>query len=212
MIQKNIFFVVLIYIFAVTELSAHKNFIKKDIMETNTGYDTATFGGGCFWCIEAIFDELKGVKEAISGFAGGTVKNPSYEQVCTGTTGHAEVCQVIFDPEIISYNDLLLIFFSAHDPTTLNRQGADTGTQYRSVIFYHDARQKMLAENMIKTLTEQKVYENPVVTELVPYTAFYSAEKYHQQYFENNPNQAYCRIVINPKLGKFRKNFSKYLK
>ncbi|HNW69261.1 MAG TPA: peptide-methionine (S)-S-oxide reductase MsrA [Bacteroidales bacterium] len=181
-------------------------------MDTNVKYDTATFGGGCFWCIEAIFEQVKGVKEAVSGYAGGTVKGPTYDQVCSGNTGHAEVVRVVFDPEIISYKELLLIFFSSHDPTTLNRQGADAGTQYRSVIFYHHMQQKTTAEEMIKILTDQKVYENPIVTQLQPVTDFYPAEKYHQQYYENNASQPYCRIVINPKLEKFRKNFEKYLK
>lgn len=181
-------------------------------METNVKYDTATFGGGCFWCIEAIFEQVKGVKEAVSGYAGGTSKNPTYEQVCSGNTGHAEVVRVVFDPEVISYKELLLIFFSSHDPTTLNRQGADAGTQYRSVIFYHNSLQKTAADNMIKILTDQKVYENSIVTKVLPVPDFYPAEKYHQQYYENNTTQPYCRVVINPKLDKFRKNFKKYLK
>jgi len=181
-------------------------------MEPNVKYDTATFGGGCFWCIEAIFEQVKGVKEAVSGYAGGTAKNPTYEQVCSGNTGHAEVVRVVFDPEVISYKELLLIFFSSHDPTTLNRQGADAGTQYRSVIFYHNSLQKTVAENMIKILTDQKVYENSIVTQVLPVPDFYPAEDYHQQYYDNNASQPYCRVVINPKLDKFRKNFKKYLK
>ncbi|HNW90094.1 MAG TPA: peptide-methionine (S)-S-oxide reductase MsrA [Bacteroidales bacterium] len=181
-------------------------------METNVRYDTATFGGGCFWCIEAIYEQLKGVKEVVSGYAGGTTENPTYGQVCSGETGHAEVAQILFDPDIISYKELLLIFFSSHDPTTVNRQGADVGTQYRSVIFYHDAHQKNDAEDMIKMLAEQKVYKDPIVTEIASYTVFYPAEKYHQEYYKNNSSQPYCSVVINPKLAKFRKNFEKYLK
>lgn len=181
-------------------------------METNVRHDTATFGGGCFWCTEAIFEQMKGVKEVVSGYAGGTTKNPTYGEVCSGETGHAEVAQILFDPEIISFKELLLIFFSSHDPTTLNRQGADIGTQYRSVIFYHDAQQKKDAENMIKMLTEQKVYKNPIITEIAPYTIFYRAENYHQEYYQNNSSQPYCSVVINPKLTKIRKNFEKYLK
>ncbi len=185
---------------------------KTTLMETNVRYDTATFGGGCFWCIEAIFEQLKGVKEVVSGYAGGTTENPTYGQVCSGETGHAEVTQILFDPEIISYKELLLIFFSSHDPTTLNRQGADIGTQYRSVIFYHHVQQKNDAENMIKMLTEQKIYKDPIVTEIAPYSIFYRAENYHQEYYQNNSSQPYCSVVINPKLAKFRKNFEKYLK
>lgn len=181
-------------------------------METNVKYDTATFGGGCFWCVEAIFEQVKGVKEAVSGYAGGTTKDPTYEEVSSGSTGHAEAVRVVYDPEIISYKELLLIYFSSHDPTTLNKQGADVGTQYRSVIFYHNQQQKTTAEQVIKILTEQKVYENPITTQLVPFKDFYLAEKYHQEYYKNNATQPYCRVVINPKLDKLRKNFGKYLK
>jgi len=199
-------------VFSFHAFSKAESFTKSSFMETNVKYDTATFGGGCFWCIEAIFEQLKGVKEAVSGYAGGTTKEPTYDQVCGGNTGHAEVVRVVFDPEIISYKELLLIFFSSHDPTTLNRQGADAGTQYRSVIFYHNLQQKSTAEIMIKLLTEKKVYENSIVTQLLPETVFYPAEKYHQEYYENNATQSYCRVVINPKLDKLRKNFEKYLK
>jgi peptide-methionine (S)-S-oxide reductase len=172
----------------------------------------ATLGGGCFWCTEAIFAELKGVEKVESGYAGGTVANPSYELVCTGTTGHAETVQITFDPKVISYRDLLHIFFTVHDPTTLNRQGADVGTQYRSVIFYHDEEQKKVAEEVMKEVTAQKIWDAPLVTELVPAKPFFKAEDYHQEYFANNPNQGYCRIVIAPKVAKFREHYREKLK
>jgi len=181
-------------------------------MEINSKTDTAIFGGGCFWCIEAVFEQIKGVKKVVSGYAGGTTKNPTYGLVCSGETGHAEVCQILFDPEIISYEKLLLIFFSAHDPTTSDRQGPDTGTQYRSVLFYYNEEQKNAAEKIIKILTEQKVFKEPIVTQVVPYSVFYPAENYHQQYYQNNTSQPYCRIIINPKLEKIKEHFSEYLK
>jgi len=185
---------------------------KNNVMESKTKLDTAVFGGGCFWCIEAVFEQIKGVEKVISGYAGGTSKNPTYEQVCTGATGHAEVCMIIYNPEMISYPELLLLFFTSHDPTTLNRQGADAGTQYRSAIFYFDEKQKTQAETAIKMLSEKKIYGNPIVTQLVPYTTFYEAENYHQNYYANNSEKGYCTVVINPKLAKIRANFSKYLK
>ena len=209
---KNALIILFVYLLSFSACSNAEISSKTTIMETNIKYDTATFGGGCFWCTEAIFEQIKGVEKVISGYAGGTTKNPTYGQVCSGETGHAEVTQILFDPEIVSYKELLLIFFSSHDPTTLNRQGADFGTQYRSVIFYHNALQKNTAENIIKILTEQKVYEDPIVTQIVPYTTFYPAENYHQQYYDNNSSQPYCTVVINPKLTKIRKNFSEYLK
>lgn len=175
-------------------------------------YEVATLGGGCFWCTEAVFDDLKGVISVESGYSGGTVANPSYEQVCTGRTGHAEVVQVTFDPEVISYEDILRIFFTVHDPTTLNRQGNDVGTQYRSVIFYQSDGQKKAAENVMKEIGEKKLWDDPIVTELSPFTAFYKAEDYHQEYFANNPNQGYCRVVIAPKVAKFRKHYNDRLK
>ncbi|HOY30390.1 MAG TPA: peptide-methionine (S)-S-oxide reductase MsrA [Bacteroidales bacterium] len=181
-------------------------------MKNYTELDTATFGGGCFWCIEAIFEQVNGVKQVVSGYAGGHTINPTYKQVCTGETGHAEVCQITFDKKIISYQELLLIFFSSHDPTTPGRQGADIGTQYRSVIFYHDTQQKNIAENFMNVFNEQKVFDNPLVTELKTYTTFYPAENYHQQYFDNNSSQPYCRIVIAPKLEKIKKELARYLK
>jgi len=174
--------------------------------------EVATLGGGCFWCTEAVFSELKGVERIESGFSGGTVTNPSYEQVCTGRTGHAEVVQVTFDPTAISFRDLLRIFFTVHDPTTLNRQGHDVGTQYRSVIFYHDEEQRMIAEESIKEVNDSKVWGRPAVTQLIPFKAFYKAEDYHQGYFKNNPYQPYCEVVISPKVSKFRKQYVDRLK
>ena len=169
--------------------------------------EVATLGGGCFWCLEAVFDELKGVESVESGYAGGTLPNPTYEQVCSGATGHAEVVQITFDPRVISYRDILEVFFSIHDPTTLNRQGPDVGTQYRSVVFYHSPEQKATAEQMIAEYTKDKAWDRPIVTEVRPFTAFYRAEEYHQEYFARNPNQGYCRMVVAPKVSKARKQF-----
>jgi peptide-methionine (S)-S-oxide reductase len=177
-----------------------------------SNYEKATLAGGCFWCLEAVFDELRGVVSVESGYAGGHVENPSYRAVCTGMTGHAEVVQVTFDPEVLSYADLLRVFFTIHDPTTLNRQGADTGTQYRSAIFYHSEEQKRTAEEVIAELREQDVWDNPIVTEVAPFDKFYMAEDYHQEYYANNPNQPYCRVVIQPKVAKFRKHYFDRLK
>jgi peptide-methionine (S)-S-oxide reductase len=167
--------------------------------------EVATLGGGCFWCLEAVFDELRGVKEVVSGYSGGTVAGPTYEQVCTGTTGHAEVVRVTFDPSAISFREILEVYFSIHDPTTLNRQGADVGTQYRSAIFYHTPEQKRIAEEVIAELEEAGVWERPIVTELTPASDFYDAEDYHQEYFRRNQGQPYCQVVIAPKVAKFRK-------
>lgn len=170
--------------------------------------ERATLGGGCFWCLEAVFEHLRGVQEVVSGYSGGTVPNPSYEQVCAGNTGHAEVVQIAFDPEVISYRDILAVFFDIHDPTTLNRQGADVGTQYRSVIFYHDERQKETARQMIDQLNDEGVWDRSIVTAVEPVEVFYAAEVYHQEYFERNPQQRYCRAVIAPKVAGFRKRHS----
>jgi len=170
--------------------------------------ETATLAGGCFWCLEAVFQQLRGVTRVVSGYTGGTVPNPSYQAVCTGTTGHAEVTQVTFDPTVISYRDLLDVFFTIHDPTTLNRQGNDEGTQYRSAIFYDSPAQKTEAERTIKELEAEKVWDDPIVTEVVPLEKFYAAENYHQDYYARNANQPYCRAVIAPKVAKLR---SKYL-
>ncbi len=174
--------------------------------------ELATLGGGCFWCTEAVFSELKGIEKVESGYSGGTVQNPSYEQVCDGDTGHAEVVQLTFDPDIISYKDILDIFFSVHDPTTLNRQGADVGTQYRSVIFFHDAEQKAVAEATIKRVEKSGIWDKPIVTQIAPFEAFYRAEDYHQNYFKTNPNQPYCSVVIAPKVAKFRKHYMEKLR
>lgn len=172
----------------------------------------ATFGNGCFWCTEAIFQQLDGVSKVLPGYTGGDVKNPSYKAVCTGTTGHAEAIQITFNPQVISYRELLDVFFYTHDPTTLNRQGNDVGTQYRSAIFYHDASQRAESEKMIAQLTEEKVYDKPIVTEVTAFDVFYEAEDYHKNYYNNNKNQGYCRAVINPKLDKFVKKYGSKLK
>ncbi len=174
--------------------------------------ELATFGGGCFWCTEAVFTRLKGVESVMPGYSGGTLKNPDYKAVCSGLTGHAEVIQITFNPEIISYKDLLKVFFSTHDPTTLNRQGADVGTQYRSVIFYHNQQQKEISEKIIADLNREGVWTQPIVTQLVPFEVFYPAEEYHQDYFEQNPNAGYCRMVIQPKVAKFEKVFGSMLR
>ena len=173
---------------------------------------TATLAGGCFWCLEAVFDEIRGVESVESGYSGGKVPNPSYRDVCTGATGHAEAVQVKFDPTVVSYRDLLNVFFGIHDPTTLNRQGADTGTQYRSAIFYHDDEQKTVAEQLIKELNEQHIWDQPIVTEVTRFDKFYVAEDYHQEYFANNRFQPYCMAVVAPKVSKFRKHFTEMLK
>jgi peptide-methionine (S)-S-oxide reductase len=171
---------------------------------------TATLGAGCFWCVEAIFQELEGVHRVVSGYAGGEVENPSYEEVCSGETGHAEVVQITFDPNVIAYRDLLEVFWHTHDPTTLNRQGNDVGTQYRSVIFYHDDEQKRLAE--ASKAEAQRLFDDPIVTEIVPLTAFYAAEGYHQNFYRLNPSQPYCRFVIDPKVQKLRKAYAEKLR
>ena len=173
---------------------------------------TATLAGGCFWCLEAVFLELKGVEKVDSGYAGGDLPSPTYEQVCSGDTGHAEVVQVTFDPAVLSYRDLLEIFFTIHDPTTLNRQGADVGTQYRSAIFYHTAEQKATAVAVMAELETQRVWDAKIVTQLVPYEMFYPAEEYHRDYYRRNPGQGYCRAVIAPKVSKLRKYYFEKLK
>lgn len=185
---------------------------KINMNDQNTKLDTATFGEGCFWCTEAVFERLEGVKSVISGYSGGTVPNPTYEAVCTGRTGHAEVTQIVYDTDVISYEELLIVFFRTHDPTSLNRQGADAGTQYRSVIFYHNEKQKELAEFAKKKINEEKLYDKPIVTEISPLKNFYKAEGYHQDYYDNNPNQGYCVYVIAPKVEKFEKLFKDKLK
>ncbi len=172
----------------------------------------ATLGGGCFWCLEAVFEQLRGVERVVSGYAGGKVPGPTYREVCTGDTGHAEVVQVTFDPAVVSYDDVLDVFFATHDPTTRNRQGADVGTQYRSVIFHHSPWQREAAERKIAELNAAKIWDAPIVTEVVPLEAFYTAEDYHQGYFRANPGQPYCQAVVGPKVAKFRKRFADRLK
>ncbi|HEY9283675.1 MAG TPA: peptide-methionine (S)-S-oxide reductase MsrA [Pyrinomonadaceae bacterium] len=181
-------------------------------MSNEQGRGRAVLAGGCFWCVEAVFDELRGVERVESGYAGGAVANPSYEQVCTGATGHAEVVRVTYDPGVVSYRDLLGVFFSTHDPTQLNRQGADVGTQYRSAVFYETPEQREAAEQMIAELEAERVWDGRVVTTLEPLTEFYPAEEYHRDYYRRNPNQGYCRAVIAPKVAKFRKQFLDRLK
>lgn len=174
--------------------------------------ERATLAGGCFWCLEAVYDQLRGVEHVESGYAGGRRPNPTYEQVCTGTTGHAEVVQITYDPAQIGYRDLLDVFFTIHDPTTLNRQGADVGTQYRSAIFYHDDEQKRAAEETIRELEAKKTWDDPIVTQVVPMTEFYAAGDYHRDYYERNPSSGYCRVVIEPKVAKARQQFLEKLK
>ncbi len=174
--------------------------------------EQATLAGGCFWCLEAVFLELRGIERVESGYAGGTVPHPSYEQVCTGRTGHAEVVLVTFDPSVIGYRELLEIFFTIHDPTTLNRQGADAGTQYRSAVFFHSSEQEATARDVIATLETEKVWDTPIVTEVVPFGEFYPAEEYHRDYYRRNPGQGYCRAVIAPKVAKLRKLYFEKLK
>jgi len=176
-------------------------------METKQQREVATLGGGCFWCLEAVFDDLVGMESVESGYAGGQGPNPTYQQVCTGSTGHAEVVQVAFDPSVLSFRELLEVFFTIHDPTTLNRQGPDVGSQYRSALFYHSQEQKETAEETIAELNAEGIWDSPIVTEVVPLEAFYVAEDYHQEYYAQNPSQPYCRAVVAPKVAKFRQKF-----
>ncbi len=189
-----------------------ENKSKQNSMQGSKNMETATFGAGCFWCVEAMFESLKGVDSAVSGYSGGHVKKPTYKEVCNGTTGHAEVIQVHFDPSIITYEELLEAFFLAHDPTTLNRQGADVGTQYRSVIYYHNPEQEKLAREYKDKLERSGAFSDPIVTEISAFDVFYAAEDYHQEYFALNPDQPYCSRVVGPKLDKFRKVFKAKLK
>ena len=174
--------------------------------------EVATLGGGCFWCLEAVFEQLRGVEKVVSGYSGGHVPNPTYHAVCNGTTGHAEVVQVTFDPAAVSFREVLEVFFTIHDPTTLNRQGADVGTQYRSAVFYHSPEQKEAAEEVVRALEAEGVWDAPIVTQVVPFTEFYPAEGYHQEYFRNNPRQPYCQVVVAPKVAKFRRKYLERLK
>ena len=218
--KKNVLIIgLIIFLTSVTgysckEVKSTKIESEKSEMDStqDMNLEKATFGGGCFWCTEAIYERVEGVHSVVSGYAGGTVKNPTYKQVCDGTTGHAEVTQITYDPKDVSYDELLEIFFKTHDPTTLNRQGADVGTQYRSVIFYHNDEQKQKAEYYKSELNKSGAWDNPVVTEISPLINFYSAEDYHQDYYANNPNQGYCAFVIGPKVEKFEKVFKNKLK
>jgi len=206
---KKIFLSILLFsIFSINIAVAQKS----TTMQEQTKYELATFGGGCFWCTEAIFQELEGVITVIAGYAGGDTKNPTYDDICTGTTGHAEVIQIKYNPSIIDFNLLLEIFFKTHNPTTLNQQGADRGTQYRSAVFFHNAVQREKAQEIIADLTKAKVFDDPIVTEVTPINNYYEAENYHQNYFANNPGNGYCNAVINPKLTKFMKEFKDKLK
>jgi peptide-methionine (S)-S-oxide reductase len=181
-------------------------------MNADNNKEVATLAGGCFWCLEAVFDELRGVEKVESGYSGGHAPNPTYRQVCAGTTGHAEVVQITFDPQVISFRELLQVFFTIHDPTTLNRQGADVGTQYRSAIFFHSPGQKKIAEEVIAEMTTAKVWDDPIVTEVTEFSEFYPAEEYHRDYYQRNPQQPYCQMVIAPKVAKSRKHFLAKLK
>lgn len=208
--MKKLVVILVVFVFTITNFYAQSMIIKKSKMSDKL--EIATLANGCFWCTEAIFQRLNGVEKVTSGYSGGKVKNPSYREVTTGETGHAEVIQIQFNPSVITFQEILGVFFSTHDPTTLNKQGYDVGTQYRSAIFYHSEKQKEISENFIKELSEAKVFENKIVTEVTPFDAFYSAEEYHQNYYNNNKNQGYCVAVINPKLEKFIKKYKNKLK
>lgn len=181
-------------------------------MSPDSDLEVATLAGGCFWCLEPVYDELRGVRDVVSGYTGGHVSHPTYREVCEGTTGHAEAVQITFDPREVSYRELLEVFFTIHDPTTLNRQGADVGTQYRSAIFHHSPEQKRVAEEVIAALETEGVWGDPIVTELSPAAEFFPAEEYHQEYYQRNPDQPYCRVVIEPKVARFRKKYIERLK
>ena len=204
--------------FILISCTDYKTNPKKELKQDKTkqinkiGMDTITLGAGCFWCVEAIFDDIKGVESVVSGYAGGTIKNPGYKEVCTGRTGHAEVCQLTYDSEIVSLAKLLEVFWQVHDPTTLNRQGGDVGTQYRSAIFYHNEEQKEVATKILNKLNDEQVFLNPIVTEITAINNFYPAEDYHQDYFELNGGNPYCKAVVRPKVDKFKKTFSEILK
>lgn len=214
----TIYFLLSLNTFGCTPQEGKKDKLTDQKMEINedslkqAGLETATFGAGCFWCVEAIFQDLKGVEKVASGYSGGNRPNPTYEQVCSGASGHAEVIQIYYDPKIITFDELLEVFWRTHDPTTPNQQGADRGTQYRSVVFYHNDQQKELAEKYKKELEASGAFDKPVVTEISPYKNFYSAENYHQNYYKDNPDKPYCSVVIQPKLEKFRKVFKEKLK
>ena len=210
--QRITFIILALLLVTGCKSNTTKTYKQMDINTNGIKTDTATFAAGCFWCVEAVFQELKGVLSVTSGYTGGKIKNPSYREVCSGLTGHAEACEIIYDPSVISYDELLEAFWASHDPTTLNRQGADQGTQYRSAIFYHNEQQKQLAEAYKSKLNAAKAFDKPVVTEINPSATFYKAEDYHQNYFNENGNAPYCTFVIIPKLEKFRKVFKDKLK
>lgn len=195
-----------------TAQSQNKDIPTTEVKDVPVGMEVATFGAGCFWCVEAVFQSLEGVETVRSGYSGGHVDQPTYKAICTGTTGHAEVVQIVFDPSKITFVELLEVFWQTHDPTTLNQQGYDVGTQYRSVVFYHNEEQRKLAEEYKKRLNDNKVFSNPVVTEISAFSNFYVAEEYHQNYYRDNPDQGYCRAVILPKMEKFEKVFKDKLK
>jgi len=209
--MKSVLFAVIIALMGFGAVKCKETGLNNKMKEDETAMnqsaktDTATFGQGCFWCAEAIFERVEGVKSVVSGYAGGHIDNPTYEQVCAGNTGHAEVVQIIYDPDVISYDDLLKIFWKTHDPTTINRQGADVGEQYRSVILYHNEKQKEKAEYYKQELEKSGAWDKPIITQIVPFTRFYKAEDYHQDYFENNPYQGYCSFVIAPKVKSLRR-------
>lgn len=214
--KKNYLFTIpilsiLVFSACTSKAQQHKNASESATLDMEQ-FEEATFGAGCFWCVEAVFEDLKGVKKVEAGYAGGHVKNPTYEEVCTGNTGHAEVAHIVYDPDVISYEQLLTVFWHTHNPTTLNRQGADVGTQYRSVIFYHNEKQKEIAEKSLKETDASDLWDDPIVTKISPLKNYSKAENYHQNYYENNPNAGYCQVVIAPKLQKFRKEFSYLLK
>lgn len=186
--------------------------IMNTFLEKEQGLEKATLGGGCFWCTEAVYKEMNGVVEVVPGYSGGHIKNPSYKEVCTGRTGHAEVVQITYNPEVVSFSEILEVFFKTHDPTTLNRQGNDVGTQYRSAVFYHNPEQKQTAEKVIELFQQDAVYDDPIVTEVTAFDVFYVAEDYHHNYFERNKNQPYCQFVVAPKVDKFKKIFKEKLK
>jgi peptide-methionine (S)-S-oxide reductase len=204
--------IIIVLLFVVIQAFGQNKTKKENQMVSKNNLELATFGSGCFWCVEAIFQRVEGVEKVVSGYSGGHVKNPTYNEVCQGTTGHAEVCQLSYDPDIVSFEELLEVFWQTHDPTTLNRQGNDVGTQYRSAVFYHNDRQKALAEKYKKKLDESVAFKDPIVTEIKAYKSMYVAEDYHQNYFNENGSQPYCSFVIQPKVEKFEKVFKDKLK
>jgi methionine-S-sulfoxide reductase len=212
--KTTIYSIVSSVLFLTISLSSCANnapeILKNDVKKGKVANDTITLGGGCYWCVEAVYERLDGVVDVYSGFSGGSIENPTYEQVCRGTTGHAEVVQIAFDSTLTSVKDILEVFFVVHDPTTLNKQGHDVGTQYRSVIFYHSDEQKAIAKEVIAALEKEKVFNAPIVTAVQPLTVFYAAEDYHQDYYEKNPDQSYCQLVVRPKVEKFEKVFGKH--